>query len=85
MPAEKAITIPGSLIGGAMPHVANQETSDETARGRGQKRLHPHRGGATIGVLGWKCQLFIFSTNPELDKIARNLIQPICPGTVPPG
>jgi len=34
MPAEKVITIPGSLIGGTLPHVANQETSDETARGK---------------------------------------------------
>jgi hypothetical protein len=34
MPAEKVITIPGSLIGGVEPHVANQETSDETARGK---------------------------------------------------
>jgi len=34
MPAEKVITLPGSLIGGVEPHVANQETSDETARGK---------------------------------------------------
>jgi hypothetical protein len=26
--------MPGSLIGGHVPHVANQEASDETARGK---------------------------------------------------
>jgi len=34
MPAEKAITIPGSLIGDYQSPVANQEASDETARGK---------------------------------------------------
>ena len=36
------ITLPGSLIGGGKPHVANQEASDALARGKGQKRRHPH-------------------------------------------
>jgi hypothetical protein len=59
MPAEKVITIPGSLIGGAMPHVANQEASDETARGKVRNAIVLIEEEATIGVLGWKSQLFI--------------------------
>ena len=79
MPAEKAITIPGSLIGGYQPHVANQETSDETARGKGQKRLHPHRGGATIGVLGWKYQQYL------INSATRTFISACLAGTNQPG
>jgi hypothetical protein len=77
MPAEKVITIPGSLIGGALPHVANQETSDETARGEGQKRLHPHRGGATIGMFGIKYQhYFNYLHNQDMTNSTRTAKSP---------
>jgi hypothetical protein len=66
MPAEKVITIPGSLIGGALPHVANQETSDETARGKVRNVFILIEEGATIGMFGIKYQhYFIYLHNQD--------------------
>jgi hypothetical protein len=77
MPAEKVITIPGSLIGGALPHVANQETSDETARGKVRNVFILIEEGATIGMFGIKYQhYFNYLHNQDMTNSTRTAKSP---------